>query len=547
MHMHAVSTMLSSLRSRLSALYQWFFNLTKKQQALIVAALILALFSASKLVGTDTVAEVALEQKDRKVTLALVGDLTQNINTLPLVGVVESTNEAVIRSETSGQLTRVYRKLGDRVSAGQTIAEFDNAAERAAVLQAEGAYDAAKAGRALAGGNSAIVGVNSGTSESALRDVKASILNTLASAYISLDDVIRSKTDSVYNNPQSTQPSLIMFIPDTTLKTRLENSRVAIEALLKNREERNKTITIDSDLKAELVLMQSEIETIKNYLSELSRAYSIAVSGPTYSQASIDAQKAVVSVARSTVSGSLSSVIAAQTALTSSIAAQEVAGQSVTNTGPSIASADASVKSALGAYRAALARLDSTIIRSPISGTLNSLSIETGDFVGQSTQVAVVSNNGTLEVVSYISEEDAVRVAVNSPVRINTDGKGVVRRIASALDPLTKKIEIRIGILGSQSDYINGESVSLTLGNDVKTTPKTQKNTPIKIPLSALKITPQGSFVFTVSSSSIATAVPVVMGQLLGEDVRIVSGLTKDMLIVRDARGLKDGMKVDTL
>ncbi len=542
--MNSVNTLVSFFLARVSALRGWVMNLTRKQQGALALGVILLAVLVSRL-GGDVVPEAAAEQSDRKVTLALVGDLTQNINTLPLVGVVESTNEAVIRSETSGQLTRVYRKLGDRVSAGQTIAEFDNAAERAAVLQAEGAYDAAKAGRALAGGNSAIVGVNSGTSASALRDVKSSTLNTIASAYLSLDDVVRSKTDSVYNNPQSTQPSLIMFIPDTSLKTRLENTRVSLEALLKARDERNKTLTVDSDLKTELVTVQNEIETVKSYLSELSRAYSIAVSGPTYSQASIDAQKAVVSVARSTVSGSLSSVIAAQTALTASIAAQEVAGQSVTNTGPSIASADASVKSALGAYRAALARLDATIIRSPISGTLNSLSIETGDFVGQSTQVAVVSNNGTLEIVSYISEEDAVRVAVNTPVRINVDGKGIVRRVASALDPLTKKIEIRIGILGDKSEYINGESVSLTLGNDTKVTAKVLKNTPIKIPLSALKITPQGSFVFTVSTSSIATAVPVTMGQLLGEDVRITSGLTKDMLIIRDVRGLKDGMKVD--
>ncbi len=68
---------------------------------------------------------------DRAVTLASVGDLSLNTSPLPLLGTVTSRSEANIKAESSGKLAAVYKKLGDYVSAGEVIAEFDNGAERA--------------------------------------------------------------------------------------------------------------------------------------------------------------------------------------------------------------------------------------------------------------------------------------------------------------------------------------------------------------------------------------------------------------------------------
>ena len=58
-----------------------------------------------------------------------------------------------------------------------------------------------------------------------------------------------------------------------------------------------------------------------------------------------------------------------------------------------------------------------------ITGTLNSLSIETGDFISAFTEVAVVSNNGAFEVVSYVTEDDARRIAVGNEVMIDNTVK----------------------------------------------------------------------------------------------------------------------------
>jgi hypothetical protein len=152
----------------------------------------------------------------------------------------------------------------------------------------------------------------------------------------------------------------------------------------------------------------------------------------------------------------------------------------------------------------------------------------------------VVSNNGALEVVTFITSEDLNRVKAGAEVLINAKTKGVVTRLASAIDPVTKKIEVRIGITDEGSQLVNGQSVRVEIARaNTQATATTVAQ--VKIPLSAVKITPRETYVFTVDATSTLVSVPVELGTLLGEEVVIKTGLSPDMQIVKDARGLKAG------
>jgi hypothetical protein len=72
-----------------------------------------------------------------------------------------------------------------------------------------------------------------------------------------------------------------------------------------------------------------------------------------------------------------------------------------------------------------------------------------------------------------------------------------------------------------------------------------KKSGPIIIPIAALKLTPQGGNVFTISTSSTLVAIPVKEGAILGEEIQILEGLTGSEVIVTDARGLKEGQIVE--
>jgi multidrug efflux pump subunit AcrA (membrane-fusion protein) len=313
--------------------------------------------------------------------------------------------------------------------------------------------------------------------------------------------------------------------------------------MLLKRELRNETLTQASDLVLELTTVQSEVQVVKAYLDDLFSAYSKSLPDGAFTQSVLDTNKANIQLARLSIASTLSSVVSARATLSASLTANQVAGSGGTASSGSLLSADAQVKQALGAYNAAQSRLEKTIIRSPISGTLNSLSINTGDYISAFTQVAVVSNNGALEIISFVTEDDAKRITVGSPVTINGSISGVVTRIASAIDSTTKKIELRVGIKDMKSELINGQSVTLTIERN-KNNIVHNPNTPIVVPLSALKLTPRGTYIFTVSASNTLISIPVKEGAILGEQIQILQGLTGSESIVTDARGLKEGMAV---
>lgn len=470
----------------------------------------------------------------RVVTVATVSSLGKESVPLPLLGTVTSRSEATIRSETGGKIIGVYKKLGDYVPAGTVIAEFENSAERAQVLSAEGAYEAATAGRDIAK-------INRGSSDASLAEAKTQAMNALSTTYAGLDDAVRTKTDVVWRNPTTRDAKLIVTVADARLIIELENKRSTIENMLRAREERNSHLDLYDDLISELNLIETETNIVKDYLDDLSLALNRSLPDSTISQGTIDGWKAVVGGARSSAGGMLSLITNTRNALNMSLSANKIAEKNSSLSGTdSGSSADAGVKSALGNLRGAQARLEKTIIRSPIGGTINSLSVSTGDFIPPFTQVAVVSNNGALEVLAYVTEDDSKELTVGGVVTIDDTKQGTITRIAPAIDPDTKKIEVRIGITGNSGTLTNGQSVRIGAMRSAKKL----AGTDIKIPLSALKITPNGAVVFTISTSSTLVLHPVTMGALMGDMVVISEGLTGDMIIVSDARGLRDSMAV---
>lgn len=533
-------------RDIFSQLRSWFLELSKpKQIGIVVLGLLIVTTIGRTFFRTSATEEVV--KSPRAVTLSSVSDLSANTSRISLLGTVTSVNEATLRAESGGGLRVVYRKLGDYVAAGQIIAEFENAAERAAVTAAEGGYEQAKATRDISR-------ITKNSSENSLTDTKTNIVNTITSTYNTMDDAIRVKSDPLFTNPNNLQAELLPTIPDQALTIKIKNERIALEQTLSARAERNKTITQDSDLITELTILESEVQQVKTFLDDVALALSKAIPSNTFSQSSLDSSKININTARSQINGTLTSIVGSRTALNNSLASSQIANTNYSDVsgGANAASSDAQVKSALGNYQAALARLEKTIVRSSISGTINSLSVKTGDYVAPYTEIGVISNNGALEVVAYGTEEDMRQLTVGAKVSIEDTASGVVTKVATALDPRTKKIEVRIGITSGGATLVNGESVRVNISRPAALvqSAKTTDSSKIEIPIAALKITPQGSFIFTVDESTTTpnegtlVAHKVTEGALLGDKIQILEGITPSMIIVTDVRGLQDGKSV---
>jgi RND family efflux transporter MFP subunit len=480
------------------------------------------------------------------VTIASVASLSSQTGPLPVIGNVTSLNQATILAQSSGEIVTLDHQLGDTVSAGEVIASFENSSEQAAVLQAQGSYNAAKAELALASGSTAAnSGLSSASAAQSAANAQTSALAALQSTYAALDDSVHTKADVLFSNPRTQVPTLLLTIPDSQLATNLVNERAQLEGVIANANTLT-SATTSVDLDASISSMTSDAQTVEAFLNDLIEALNEQQPTTTFSTAEIATDQSLLSAARSEVVGAVATLTTTKSAYdTAQSGAQSAANSASSGTNNEIAAAQAAVQEALGALDSAESSLEKTIIRSPISGTIVSLPITQGDFVSSFSQVAEVSNPSALEVDTYVTPDDAQTIAVGGKTTINGNVQGVIVSIAPALDPTTGKILVKVGIVGNQNQLTDGDTVTVTLARATTPSPNETNTTAagIVIPINALNITPEGPVVFAVSSSTLVS-IPVVLGTILGDQITIVSGLTPENDIVTDARGLSNGQVV---
>lgn len=69
----------------------------------------------------EKIIPIDAKEYQRAIELKTVSELSNKSTSFPFLGTVTSVNEAIIRGETSGKLVAVYKSLGDKVTAGDTI------------------------------------------------------------------------------------------------------------------------------------------------------------------------------------------------------------------------------------------------------------------------------------------------------------------------------------------------------------------------------------------------------------------------------------------
>lgn len=499
----------------------------------IVAALLIigliALFT-----GSDEAAST--ETKTPNVSIINVGDFSRGVSTISVVGRVTSESHADIYTQKSGQVTRVNKRLGDRVAAGESLAEIENAAERASLLQAQGGLDAAKAGQSISATNAV-------SAETSLVSAESSARNTLASAYASVDNAVRGTADSIISNPNSPAPIFSVQSSNSQLPINIVNKRIGISVALKRQEDASRTPS-GAMLRAEITQTQTEVRAALSMFDDIVAALNTGLATYDTTNADIAAHLAAATAARTSLLAAVSVLNSAVESLDAKAAAVEVAKKS-SETGSEVTTSQAAVKQAEGMLLAAQANYEKSVIRSPISGTLNALHINRGDFVQMNTPAAEVANNGTLEVVTQVTEADAREIIVGTKVSLDKNAKGVVTRVAPAISSFTRKIEVRIGIT-EKGALTSGDTVSITFerGGAVSSG-KTAPLARIVIPITALKVSGDGMSVLMLNAESTLVARPVVIGTLLGDKVQILEGITAQESIIEDARGRSVGDSVE--
>jgi RND family efflux transporter MFP subunit len=457
-----------------------------------------------------------------QVTTQLVGVLSAMGSELPLLGQIHSEAEATIQAESQGQIIRVNYELGDFVSAGTIIAELQNATERASVAQARATLQSATA--ALLEKQSQNTRTRSAT--------QAEVRNAYRAAFITADDAIQNKTEPFFLNDRTQFPQLTIpiFSDDA-----LEEKRAASTEILRAWESKVNSLDASTDMLTLLEEAQRDLEFIESFLNELASAANRQTTDAS-SLAITDTDRANLLTARSAVSTELATLIASEDSLRQALPENISGGTGELEA--QIAASEAAVAQARGQVSSALAALEKTIIRAPISGTINTLNLKQGNFVSLNTPVVTIANNNALEIETFITAADRPYLAVGDTVSINGGATGIITNIAPGLDPVTNKIKVEIGVQGESQTLTHGDTVRVVINRGAQQTTAPEE---ITIPIAALKVETDRIVVFTVSDENTLIAHPIVEGPLIGSNIIIREGISPTMEIVLDARGLNEG------
>lgn len=198
----------------------------------------------------------------------------------------------------------------------------------------------------------------------------------------------------------------------------------------------------------------------------------------------------------------------------------------------------ASLDEAQAAYSSAYTNFSKRLVVAPFAGEIAAIPVKVGDLVSPGMRLAALVNTSGLQIRTAVSENDRRLLQIGAPVIID-GAEGVIANIAPSVDPTTKKVEIIVAILNEDSPLTVGSFVEIKMTASPEATGGS-----LLLPLSAVKVSSTGSFVYGLSESSETVEIPVVIGRTIGESVEVISGLEGDWKILSSVRGVRVGEKV---
>ncbi|MGB0756867.1 MAG: efflux RND transporter periplasmic adaptor subunit [Patescibacteria group bacterium] len=202
--------------------------------------------------------------------------------------------------------------------------------------------------------------------------------------------------------------------------------------------------------------------------------------------------------------------------------------------------ASTSLDTSRGQLSLAQSQANDLSISAPIDGQIIAKHIEVGGEVGVGTKLFTIAQSDLVKVLIEVTSDEVYQLKVGQKVVINEEFDGVISQIDPTADSVSRKVGVEIIFNNAQKELIPETfvDVSIPLDDVVDST--------ITIPLRAVTITQTERFVMVVEDNK-AIKREVVIGQIIGADIEVVSGLdSEDILIIEGNKQVSDGQEVTT-
>lgn len=357
--------------------------------------------------------------------------------------------------QVSGQIASISVVLGQKVAAGTPLVALDHSALSAQRAGAVANLEAAQAKLAAikAGTRSEQIAVD----ETAVTQGEESLRDAVRSAYINADDAIHNKVDQIFNNPRTSSVEFAFTVPDQALQNSVLQERIALETMLSAwAGEVNASTFAASDPIADARTAQTRLAQVSAFLDDVAQVLVKTPSSATVPLATLQGYQSSVNTARLNVSGSLTAITSATTALQNAkgVLAIAQAGATVND----IAAAQAVVDAAQATLGGIDVSLRQTALTAPISGTITALNAHLGQTVTPGQIIVSIESSGG-------SSSHALVVPSSSVITDNGQSFVYVKSAnAPVKTPVTIGLISDTGMTEITSGLSDGEQV-LTFGS----------------------------------------------------------------------------------
>ena len=184
-------------------------------------------------------------------------------------------------------------------------------------------------------------------------------------------------------------------------------------------------------------------------------------------------------------------------------------------------------------------------VTAPIAGTVGDIPVNTGDRVTRSTVLTTVDENDVLEVYINVPVQQAPQLKTGLPVRLVDDRGQVLATnritfVSPSVDTATQSVLAKAELVEGRGQFRSDQFVRARV---VWTTAPG-----LMVPVTAVSRVNAQFFVFVAEKSdsgTIARQKPVQLGDIIGNDYIVQSGLTPgEQLIVGGLQKIRDGAPV---
>ena len=480
------------------------------------------------------------------------GDIQEAIK---VRGEVVAQKEFNLEFPSSGTIAAIYVHDGETVANAERLMTLDTkdldiqASQIAAVV----AERKAALEKLIAGATPEEIGVSESRLASATvaaGEAKAGLVDKIKDTYTKSDDAVRAKTDELFDNPRSADPSLIASVnASSAVRNELDATRPVLENMLNAWQASLATLSASSDLAAAAQTAEQNAASVSAYLDTLSQVVSNLTVNSTISQATIDSYKTDISAARTNMSTATAALIAAEEKsrladADVALAGKELALLQAPARSEDIASAQAQVSQAASQLAAVQEQIDKSTLYAPSAGKVSKVQYEPGEVFRPGTPAITMVTSG-FKLQSDVSELDIaqvnetdgndVRIALDAFPDRQFEGRVVSVDAQEVVKTEDKYYRVNMVFDAGGADIRSGMSADATILSSLK---------PDVLRVPALAVYTDGKTKYVkvllpgltqaVSEASLKR-VDIETGITDGDYVEVLSGLTEGQTVVVSA------------